>query len=1232
MAEVYARLPLSFEANRGQAPDAVRFLSRGEGYTLFLTDDAAVLALKKIGATGQEPRVGSRESEGRIGTDAVLRMKLLGGNPRAAATGTGELPGKVNYFIGSDPRNWRTRVPTYGQVAYRDAYPGVDLVYYGNQGQLEYDFVVAPGADPGAIGLDVTAASGQPGYPANGTRAQQAARLQIDRNGDLRVRIGAGEVRFRKPVAYQLGPAGEKQYIATKYALDGSRSKGQNLKSKIRFRVASYDPGRTLVIDPALTYSTYLGGTGADAALGIAVDSSGNAYITGQTSSTNFPVTTGAEQTANGGGLDVFVTKLNPAGTAQVYSTYIGGNGDDSGAAIAVDSAGDAYVTGNTSSTNFPTTPGVKQPALAGKSGDIDAFVTEIDPGGTSLLYSTYWGGKQKDYGTGIAVDSAGDAFLAGYTESIDFPVTITAFQGSNAGGTEAFFTELGPGGVKPVYSTYLGGAGTDMASGIALDSSDNAYLVGQTTSLNFPVSSTAYQKANGGGSDAFVAEVNPTLSGPTSLVFSTYLGGTGNDYGYGIALDASEDIEVTGSSASSNFPVTSGVYQGALKGTQDAFVAKLNPGGAALSYSTFFGGTTGASSGAAIAVDSDGNALVTGNTQATDFPTQGPALQTACATGTTTPSCDDAFVASLNPTATALNYSTYLGGSLHDAGAAIALDGSTPQNAYVAGATLSTNFPVTAGVFQPACALATPTSACANAFVAKIEPAAPAFEITPVIVPFGAVPVSVTSAAQTIMVTNNTGTPATFSAISASAPFAVDPTGTTCSASAGNSLDVGASCTVAVTFAPSAAGAQTGTLTLTDTASGSPQIVNLAGTGVTSVVSLSPASLNFADQAVGINSAPLQVTLANSGAGPLTISSVSLGGSNPADFSQTNTCGTSVAGGANCTISVSFTPAASGGASATLSVSDNATGSPQTVSLTGTGVSPAVSFSPSTLNFGSQIVGTKSSTPQTVEVTNTGNATLTVNSITVSGTNASEFVLLQQSPCGASIGAGTTCSIPLNFKPQMPGARSATLSIADNAPGSPQTVALSGTGASFSLSTSPSTATVNPGSGATYTVSVTPIGGFNAAVTLTCAGSPTYGTCSISPASVTPNGSAAATAMLTVSTLAPAAVPPAAQRLLPPGGLFEAPRFIKLTWFIWLLAGGLALVAITRSRARRTWAVLAAALVLAALWTSCASGPASGNANNPANNGTPPGTYTVTISGTSSGIGQNATAQIVVN
>ncbi|HEV2378875.1 MAG TPA: SBBP repeat-containing protein [Terriglobia bacterium] len=1201
LADTYARLPLSFEANQGQAQKPVQFVSRGQGYTLALSAGEAVLALK-----GRQLSVVSRQSQpsGSIenrAADSLLAMRLLGSSPKAAVTASDQLPGRANYFIGNDPRNWHANIPTYAKVKYENVYPGVDLVYYGNQGQLEYDFVVAPGADPGVIQLAL----------GSGPALSSALRLAV--NGDLLVQLPGGEVRFQQPVVYQ--PAATDGYRTTARKLVVGHYRVVN--DQVRFEIPSYDKTRPLVIDPTLTYSTYLGGTGADTAGGIAVDGSGDVYITGATASANFPVSSAPLQKANDGGHDVFVSEISSDGTTLVFSTYIGGSGDDYGAAIALDSTGAAYVTGNTDSANFPVTSNVKQTANSGK---IDAFITKLSPGGATLAYSTYLGGKQNDYGTAIAVDSKGDVYVAGYTDSIDFPLTKSNFQGSLLGATNAFFTELNAtGGAPALYSTYFGGAGTDMASGIALDASVKAYIVGSSTSLNLPTGgTTAYQKANAGASDAFVAEFDSTQSGASSLLFATYLGGSGNDNANAIALDASENIYVTGSTASSNFPVSTGVLQAALKGSSDVFVTKFNPGAATLSYSTYLGGT-GPDSAAAIAIDADGNALLTGNTQSSNFPTQGP-LQATCAT-TTAVTCNDAFVASLSSDATGLNYSTYLGGGQPDSGVGIALDNGTPQNAYVIGSTTSGDFPTTPKPFQATCGAAPVSSTCAgNAFVAKIEAAAPNLDVAPVVLPFGVVPTSITSSPQTTTVTNNTGAAVTFSSIAASAGFVVSPAGTTCLTSA--ALASGASCAVAVTFTPSVSGVQTGTLTLTDSAPSGSQVVDLAGTGVASVVSLAPASLVFSGESVGAQSAPQTVTLTNSGSGPLTISAIAVTG---AGFAETNTCGSSVAAGSTCSISVTYTPAVSGAASGTLTVSDNATGSPQTVSLSGTGISPGASLSTTTLNFGSQVVNTRSSTPQSVTLTNTGSSNLSVNSVTVSGPNATDFTLLQKAPCGSSIAVGSSCAIQLNFKPMVSGSRSATLSIADSAPGSPQTVALSGTGADFSVTATPATATVNPGGSTSYTVTVAPIGGFAGTVTLTCTGQPTYGTCTIpSPGTVTLDGTSNTQMKFTVTTLAPAAAPHGFGRFLPPTS--------RMPWVIALLAGMLSLLVLARARGRRALILFAATLLMAAFWASCSGGPASGNQNNPANNGTPPGTYTMTITGAAQGLGNSTTVAVKVN
>jgi hypothetical protein len=676
--ESYGKLPLSFEANHGQADGRVKFLSRTGGYTLFLTGDEAVLTMSGKRAKDAAPKgaSGFRESARRGkprlygNTGGVLRMKLRNANAAARITGLDELAGTSNYFIGNDPAKWRTDVSTYAKVKYEGIYSGIDLVYYGNQRQLEYDFIVAPGADPRRIAFDVSGAK----------------RIRRDAQGELVFKVGEDEIRWHRPVVYQ-EKDGARQEIAAHYAITDT--------NRVGFELAKYDADRPLYIDP-LIYSTYLGGSNADYGFGIAVDSAGNAYVTGTTDSTDFP-TMNPLQPANGG-YNAFVTKINPAGSALVYSTYLGGNSNDEGQGIAVDSAGNAYVTGLTNSTDFPVTPGAFQTTLA---GDSDAFATKINPSGSALVYSTYLGGSGNDYGQGIAADSAGNAYVTGLTGSTDFPVTLGAFQTTLAGDADAFVTKINPTGSALVYSTYLGGTGIAYGDAIAVDSAGNAYVTGNTDSTNFPITPGALQTVCNGGSgcakygDAFVTEISPK---GTALVYSTYLGGSSYEYGYGIAVDGAGNTYVTGATFSTDFP-TESPLQPTYGGNGDAFVSKINATGSALVYSTYLGGRRN-DYGYGIAVDRGGNAYVTGNTFSMNFPITGGALQKVCNGGTYCARYGDAFVSKLNPSGSALVASTYLGGSLGDWGRGIAVDGS--GNAYVTGYTGSTDFP-TLNPLQPA-------------------------------------------------------------------------------------------------------------------------------------------------------------------------------------------------------------------------------------------------------------------------------------------------------------------------------------------------------------------------------------------------------------------------------------------------------------------------------------------------------------------------------------------------
>jgi hypothetical protein len=740
----YGKLPLHFEANQGQAASQVEFLSRSSGYTLFLTSTEAVLALRR---PQEETSAVSRElalppEQPEMITTAVLRMQLVGASPSPVVRGLDKLPGKSNYFIGNDPTKWRTNVPNYAKVRYEAVYPGIDLIYYGNQRQLEYDFVVAPGADPDAIRL---------GF-------QGADKLSLGADGNLVLHTASGEVIQRVPLVYQ-EINGARQELSGRYVLTG--------KERVGFQVAKYDTSRPLVIDPVLVlnYSTYLGGYEKDAGGSIAVDATGNAYVAGFTNSNNFPTAPDPcggvdppcpfQATFSGGSFDdAFVTKLNAAGTDLVYSTYLGGSGGrEEGHGIAVDDAGNAYVTGVTRSTDFPTTLGAFQTVLGGLDGLDDAFVTKLNADGSALLYSTYLGGSGGDFGTDIAVDDAGNAYVTGqtnFTAAGDFPTTPGAFQTVYGGGSDdAFVTKLNPAGTGVsdlVYSTYIGGSLNEVGFGIAVDAAGKAYVTGLTRSADdpdapgtpgdegFPTTTGAYQTVFGGTWDAFVTKLNGDGS---ALLYSTYLGGIEQDVGMSIAVEAG-NAYVTGRTDSADddstpsvdegFPITIGAFQSDLGGFRDAFVTKLNAAGTDLVYSTYLGGSLGGSvspsfpngtatdTGMGIVVDSVGNAYVIGFTQSTNFPTES-AIQAAFGLGS-----NDAFVTKLNAAGSALVYSTYLGGNGGDSGRDIAVDAD--GDAYVTGVTgypdSITTFPTTAWAFQPDNAFGL------DAFVAKIGPLGP--------------------------------------------------------------------------------------------------------------------------------------------------------------------------------------------------------------------------------------------------------------------------------------------------------------------------------------------------------------------------------------------------------------------------------------------------------------------------------------------------------------------------
>ena len=557
VAELHGRLPLHFEPNRGQTDARVQYLSRGDGMNIYLTGTEAVFV-----PHGDKP--------------AVVRMKLAGSRKSAIAEGVDKLEGISNYFLGRDPSKWVTDIPQYRRVAFRDVYPGVDVVYYGNQRRLEYDLVVAPGADPGVIDLTFEGVDS----------------IRRNAGGDLLLRTPAGELTQRAPVVYQ-EVDGVRVGVEAQYRVRGR---------KVGVTLARYDRSRELVIDPVIVYSTYLGGSGSDRGLGIAVDATGAVYVVGNTASANFPVAN-AFRASNAGSDDVFVAKLNPSGTALGYSTYIGGAALDNADEIALDATNAAYVLGRTRSANFP----VVNPYQGALGGFQDVFVLRLAPAGNALSYSTYLGGSGVDTFAGLAIDSAGAAYVAGQTTSIDFP-TVNGFQAANGGGgLDGFVSKLSPSGSTLVYSTYIGGSGGDSPQGLALGGGGAIYVAGSTTSLNFPTAN-AFQSSNAGGlRDGFVMALNAAGS---ALVFSTYIGGSGDDLLNGIAVDGSGVASVTGFTDSFDFP-TVRPYQAFYAGGRDAVFVRIDSSGR-VTYSSYLGGS-GNDFGLAIALDSNGMAYLQG-------------------------------------------------------------------------------------------------------------------------------------------------------------------------------------------------------------------------------------------------------------------------------------------------------------------------------------------------------------------------------------------------------------------------------------------------------------------------------------------------------------------------------------------------------------------------------------------------------------------------------------------
>jgi uncharacterized protein (TIGR03437 family) len=738
-------VPLSFEPNQGQLASTVQFVTRGTGYALFLTQGKVVLNLERqqaasAAATRQAPQAASVDT---------VRLSLIGANSQANAVGLNRQPGVVSYFIGNDPKNWRAGIPTYGKVEYPQVYPGVDLVFYGNQRQLEYDFVVSPGADPSRIAWRI-----------------DGARASVDAEGNLVLSAANGPASFKKPVLYQMD-GDQKINVEGSFAVAGNQ---------VRFQLGSYDHSRALIVDPVLSYASYLAGSANDqiglstgpgiaqmgVSQGLAVDSAGSVYVAGYTYSLDFPTKNPYESAPPAkqfGGVNVapgewpsaFVTKFSPDGSSLVYSTYLGGNNYDYIYAIAVDSSGSAYMTGQTNSASFPTTSGAYQTIC----GNVSAFVTKLNPTGTGLVYSTFLGSYAYAYANSIAVDSAGRAYIAG-NEQTDcstqgcFPTTGGAVIGGNQTGGHspqyAFVAAFNPTGSQLLYSTLFGdlngiscpnGCGSTWATGVAVDANGYFYLVGETEAGKLPTTAGVVQPTaapldtNGASLQAsrgFIAKFAPvTSAGGVTLAYATYLGGQTNasDYISGIAIDSSSNAYVVGYTTSKDFPVTSGAY-GTVCGTGGvtcaaAHVTKLNPTGTAILWSTYVGDSKSDRTDALyftgpIQLDGKGNIYIMGQV-GTSFPMINPVepdpnphLYGAM----------EVVVAELDPSGANLLFATRIGSGGRDTASPAGLAVDSAGDIYLAGNILGPDLITTPGAFQTT---ANSSLCCYHGFVAKIVP-----------------------------------------------------------------------------------------------------------------------------------------------------------------------------------------------------------------------------------------------------------------------------------------------------------------------------------------------------------------------------------------------------------------------------------------------------------------------------------------------------------------------------
>ena len=1281
----YGKLPLAFEANVGQTDPQVKFVAHGSGYSLFLTSGQMVLSLRASSVTkpdataqaasqakGQKFRPASQTPS----ANAVIKINMIAANPAPKATGEDLQAGKVNYFIGKDPSKWQRNVPLYRQVRYENIYPGIDVVYYGNQSRVEHDFVVNPGADPSKIQLDV----------------QGADRLSVDSNGDLVLHKGADEVRLQAPVVYQ-------PFHNLKVSVDG-QYKIQN-STHVSFSLGQYDKTLPLVIDPVLVYGTFLGGLADDQAAGVAVDSDGSAYVAGSTQSTNFPLA--SQNGPINSQQSLFVAKLDVSGSSLVYADYIGGTSYNQAIAMALNSSNQVFVTGYTNSGDFPVVNAYQSQS----TGGYDGFIAQVSADGSSLVYSTYLGGSSDDYPQAMALDADGNIYVAGYTYSQDYP-TVNAFQSSalpndqQEYGWYGFVSKLAASGSALVYSTYLAGnsnvvqncyygpcwpAPFNIVNGIAVDASGSAYVAGTTNTYNFPVTDGAYQTTNAISSDQQVGFIGK-FDAAGNQVYATYVNAEANAQWTGvtgIAVDPQGAAYVIGETYpwSQTLPITeTHLCDPAESSCSYGYIFKLDPTGSFPAYSTFLAANIDVNP-QSLTLDASGDIYILSSSGGGDSELLVNAIESFT-------NQSDLFIQEIDSTGGSILFSTWLGGYGYEQPGGIALDSAGAI--YVTGFTNSTDFPVSAAALQNT------LGGNVDVFVSKIGTAVqPAVALSPSLIQFSIRPVGSVSQPNTSLLRNMGSGPLTITNLTTTGDF-------TETDNCGTGVAAASSCTFTVTFNPTQPGPRYGSIMIEDDAAGSPHFINLVGNGATAVATLSTSSLAFPSLQINQTSSAQTVTLTNNGNATMVISDIEITG----DYVQTNNCPGSLGIGSSCTFQVTFTPSQGGERDGLLTITDNAPGSPRSIALTGSGYVTTATVSPSSLAFGNQALASTSAA-QSILITNTGAnpitvsavtttgdfaqtntcsmpvavagtctinvtfsptvggsrlGTLTVNDnaqgnphvVTLSGTgmagvaslNSSSLTFAAQSVGTSataqaitvtntgngsltfasiqatgdfsqtnnctSVAAEASCTIQVSFTPTSSGNRTGTLTVTDSAANSPQLVSLSGSGIDFSMPASGGTASVTAGGTATYQVPIGAVGGtFSSAVSLTCAGVPAFSTCTVNPTSVTP-GSNTTSVSVTIKTAGTSA-------------LLATPADRRSPMLAWvMLTPGLGLFGLCISgRQRRQRVAMLMLLVLVASLTlisvGCGGGSAPTQTVTPKGNATPSGAYTVLVIGSSGSV-----------